>query len=607
MTSNPKSKNFKSFFLDNFQVKKKQSFISWCEKNIWLPSEASSSPGQFNLSLTPYMKEIYSLLDHGHQGPIELVLLFGSQLGKTQLCLNYSLYCQCHEPAPLMMVLPTISLGQKFSKQRLTPMIESCPEAINLLKQDVGRSSSQTMDVKRFYGGVIFIVGSNSKANLSSYPIRYLITDEIDKFELDLGGEGSPLDMASARTLTFNNRVIIYSSTPSIKGLSAIENKFNESDKNYYHVPCPYCNSFQTLVIENLTEKGYSCAKCSKVIDEKNKIEMLKAGKWISSAKSKVRGFQLNGLYSTMGGSDWSYIYDQKIKSMEDENKYKTFTNLILGKTYEEKGSDLDPNEVKAKCIHDYPLKQVPDGAKALIMSMDIQQNRVEFLVTAWCKKLNCYAIDFGIIPGRIKDDEVKDLLKSVAFQDYFDSVGNPYKINKVMVDSGFDTGDCYLFCRELGNDAIPIKGMSGLPTQISLPRPIDIRKSGKKYLKSGVLLRHVGVDILKREIYTSLDMDSEKYKNPRVWRRIFFPKEFTDEFFLQLCAEKLVKEFKKGTLEFTYKWRLKRARNEALDLMVYALAGAYLLKLNVEERKRPTGQIKNPYKGEDSQLDFEL
>ena len=52
---------------------------------------------------------------------------------------------------------------------------------------------------------------------------RVLLLDEVDRYELSAGSEGSPTDLAIARTKTFWNRKIYMCSTPTVKGISKIE------------------------------------------------------------------------------------------------------------------------------------------------------------------------------------------------------------------------------------------------------------------------------------------------------------------------------------------------------------------------------------------------
>ena len=111
--------------------------------------------------------------------------------------------------------------------------------------------------------------------------------DEVDRYELSAGSEGSPIALAVARTKTFWNRKIFMCSTPTIKGLSAIESAFEESDKRYYYVPCPECEHKQVLKWKNVVWEedkpetaAYACEECGSVIDESKKQWMLKGSIW---------------------------------------------------------------------------------------------------------------------------------------------------------------------------------------------------------------------------------------------------------------------------------------------------------------------------------------
>ena len=73
-----------------------------------------------------------------------------------------------------------------------------------------------------------------------------------DRYEASAGAEGDPISLATKRTTTFWNKKIYICSTPTIKGLSRIETAFEESDKRYYHVPCPECNHKQVLKWKNV-------------------------------------------------------------------------------------------------------------------------------------------------------------------------------------------------------------------------------------------------------------------------------------------------------------------------------------------------------------------
>ena len=50
-------------------------------------------------------------------------------------------------------------------------------------------------------------------------PARFLFLDEVDAYDDDVDGEGSPINLAIKRTATFSrNRKVLMVSTPNIAG-----------------------------------------------------------------------------------------------------------------------------------------------------------------------------------------------------------------------------------------------------------------------------------------------------------------------------------------------------------------------------------------------------
>src|SRR5262249_44622476 len=120
---------------------------------------------------------------------------------------------------------------------------------------------------------------------------------ETDRFPADAGGEGSPIKLAEKRTSTFKRKKKIFrNSTPVYKGASPIEAFFELTDKRYYFVPCPHCDSSQVLKWDRIRwtkdDRGrpisasvhYLCAFCEKPIREGHKTRMLERGEWRGTA-----------------------------------------------------------------------------------------------------------------------------------------------------------------------------------------------------------------------------------------------------------------------------------------------------------------------------------
>ena len=57
----------------------------------------------------------------------KIVLMFASQVGKSELLLNVLGYYADQEPSPQLMLQPTVEMAQAFSKERIAPMFRDSP------------------------------------------------------------------------------------------------------------------------------------------------------------------------------------------------------------------------------------------------------------------------------------------------------------------------------------------------------------------------------------------------------------------------------------------------------------------------------------------------
>ncbi len=108
------------------------------------------------------------------------------------------------------------------------------------------------------------MVGANSPTNLSSRPIRILLADEVDRYPASAGKEGDPLSLAEKRTKTFFNKKKVYVSTPTDEDTSRIHSEFQESTKDEWCLPCPYCGRLQPLKWSQIRFEDVTmeCAYC---------------------------------------------------------------------------------------------------------------------------------------------------------------------------------------------------------------------------------------------------------------------------------------------------------------------------------------------------------
>jgi len=160
----------------------------WADKFRILPSKGAAEPGRFRTQRTPYLREIMDCLSP--QSPVQrIVFMKSSQCGGTEMGLNWIGSVIHMYPAPMMIIQPDLILAERFSKQRVTPMVEATPELAALISPARERDSGNTILLKEFRGGVLVISGANSGASLRQMPIRFLFADEVSGYTSDADGD----------------------------------------------------------------------------------------------------------------------------------------------------------------------------------------------------------------------------------------------------------------------------------------------------------------------------------------------------------------------------------------------------------------------------------
>jgi phage terminase large subunit GpA-like protein len=475
---------------------------------------------------------------------------------------NWVGYMIHHAPAPMLYVMPTVETIKRTSKQRIAPMIASVPELAERVADQRSKDSSNTLSQKDFKGGTLVMTGANSAVGLRSMPARYLFLDEVDAYPNDLDGEGDPIQLAMRRTSTYKRgRKIFIISTPTIKGLSTIEQYYEQSDKRRYYVPCPECGTMQTIEWPNIKWENndpdtakLECESCKTLISEYQKTKMLAEGEWRATSKGRHRGYHLSSLYSPAGWYGWGDAVTDFLPTKQDSNLLKTFVNTVLGETWEERGEELEADTLSMRRV-DYDM---PPEVRIVTAAIDVQDNRVEFEVVGWARGEVSYALDYKILRGDLTTREFWDKLHEMLQAQY-----DQHRISLVCIDSGGHfTDEVYTFCKRRPSVYVPIKGAN------QVGKPIVTYPQTKN--KHGVFLVMVGTDTAKEVIFARFANDQQDF-----WSMADC---FDPEYFAQMTSEKKVTRWIKGRKCIV--WTPTRKRNEALDCRVYNLAAIRLLQL---------------------------
>jgi phage terminase large subunit GpA-like protein len=554
----------------------------WAMRNRTLPKGTTSRPGPFRPEVFQ-IEMMNVILDPNVH---EIVVMKSTQVGFTDaVLLNDIGYYIDSDPKPLMLVYPTIDNAKDKGKKVITPMIDACPALRHKIRSATSRRPGNTLALKEFPGGFLKLTGANSGAGLRSDPLPLVFFDEIDGYPLDVEGEGDPIAIGSRRTDAYPDFKIVKGSTPAKpKGVSPIERDFLRSDMRRFFVPCPFCNHEQVLWWKDPVTKEYRlvyetnadhqvvpgsvaflCAACKKRIPERFKQQMLNGGKWIAEMPGRpIVGFHINALYSPWR-ENWPALAQEWHEANQEKNveKLRAFINLRLGETWEEESDAVEAIALKSR-LEAYKA-EVPDGVGLLTASVDVQNDRLECVVKGWGDKEESWLIAYQQLFGDPGQEEVWNELDSFLVSTWEHESGQKVKLSCTMIDSGGQhTDSVYRFVRARQNRKVfALKGSS---------------ESGKEILgkfsvnnQYRVKLWSIGTDTAKDRIFARLKIPTA---GPAF---MHLPDFIEEEYLLQLTAEKAVRRYRRG--RGTIREYVKtRARNEALDLEVYALAALYVL-----------------------------
>jgi phage terminase large subunit GpA-like protein len=497
-----------------------------------------------------------------------IVMMTSAQVGKTELLLNIIGYHVHQDPAPILLVGATLELVEAFSKDRLAPMVRDTPVLTGRIVDTRRRVGGNTLLHKTFPGGHITMAGANSPASLASRPIRIVLGDELDRWPASVGAEGDPWNLAKKRATTFYNRKFVAVSTPTIKGASKIEAEFDASDQRRFFLPCPHCGAMQVLRWENVKWREgepetarYVCPECAAEITDADKPAMLARGEWRAAQPLRgVAGFHLNELYSPW--RSFSQVVGDFVLAKRTPQTLQTWVNTSLGETWVERG-EAPPWESVLDHRSDYESGSVPDGVLALVAGVDVQKNRLVYVVRGFGREMFSALVECGELYGDTSEPEVWTRLGNLLAERW----GDDMALRLMLVDSGYRADQVYAFARRFPQ-ARATKGHDTLSAPFKATK-IDVTVRGQ-VVKQGLQLWHVDASYFKDWIHGRLDWPITE---PGAW---LVPQDVPDEYAKQIVAESKI------TLPNGKRvWKQHAPDNHYLDAEVLATAGAYMLQIH--------------------------
>lgn len=565
----------------------------WAEQNVIIPA-GNKKPGPLRFDNAPYQRGMLDAIKE--PGVRRISYMTGAQLGKTTVQQCTTGYFIAHEPRSQIFVQPTQGDVQTFLETKLRPMLEANPSISEKMAKQRGREGVNNSRIISYIGGWLMFSWAGSPKTLRGRSAPIVQADEIDGFEAT--PEGDPGELLAQRAATFGDQALrTESSTPTIKGASRIETGFKEGDQRRFMVPCPHCGAAQALRWENVTwtgrrstgvkdyeldvdsvhdpdTAGYACESCGVIWDDGERIAAIRNAEKMGHGWKATKPFrghisfhapEMLSTFRRMRDIVQSYLDKIALGDMQ------SFVNVSLGEPYEESGEKADPDSLLARCA-DYPA-QVPMGGLFLTAGIDQQMDRLEVEVVAWGDGERSWSVDYRVLWGDPLGQDVWDELDDLLAETFTHETGAQLPISAACLDTGGTSGmtqAAYEYARgKTGRRLFAVKGVSGWGRPI-VEKP-QRKQSGKNARKVDLFL--VGVDEAKLVVMRRLANtvpDSPGYCE--------FPVGRDAEYFQQLTAEKMVLRYVKGqpVREWT---KPDRARNEALDCRVYALAALKIIQ----------------------------
>ena len=559
--------------------------------------------------------------DLGHE---TIAMVCGSRMGKTEAELDVIGQRFDQRPTPTIYVGP----NKDFLRDEMEPRIMAMIDQGSSLREKCARGKRNRMFRKVIGGVPLRLIWAGSATQLAGTGAGLVMIDEIDRMTQDVGGEGNPLILAQARGDTFRDRKYGVTSTP-LKGNVDVEKcessglwfwkrmpsediespiwqLFQSGTMYHWAWPCPHCQDYFIPRFRDLKwpdgasaararrEAYVQCPACGGVIDDHHKSAMNGRGRYVAPGQSITRdgevqgpvpdstvlSFWVSGLASpfvTFGERAARFL---EAKASGDQTKLQGVINTGFGELWAPGGGDVPEWAEVAAHKSPYRSGEVPAGVKLLTMTVDVQGNRLVFVIRGWGAGSTSWLISAGEIMGRTSDTEVWDELAELVST----PIGGK-RLRLVLVDSGYRPGKpvnlpvnrIYAFARRFPRLVRATKGRDRQAKPV-ISSMIDVKEDGHQ--------KTYGLELLWLDTDYGKSWVHERVRWPLATRGSWYlPGDITIDYCKQIVSEARVR--KPSGLP---QWVPRSKDNHFLDCEAMQAAAAHLLNVHLIRGPDPVG-----------------
>lgn len=601
----------------------------WAESEFRLPPESGAVIGLYDLhEFVPYMLGIFAALDDPEVK--EVVVMKAAQMGWTFALIAWLFKVIRTAPCAIVGMFAKESAGKEFNDEKLVPCIRSTPAISTLIDVSKSRSATNTTLYKSFANGFLKLVGSRSISSVKSTPAKVVFVEEPDDSIDNLKAQGNAIKLLWERTKRQKNSKRVMGGTPSITGLSKIEDHIKQSDKRQLPIACHDCNEthvldwgnvsylFSDASDENHEVYGkalpdtavYVCPYCGSAWDDYQRKSNVRSTVrkaeddgdpnygWVATGSFHgIAGFvDLSELYSCLPGAGVpdlvrDYLAAEYKASRGDETERIVFQNSKMAKCYEYQGNHATADQLRDKAL-DYPENICPAGGLLLTIGIDVQHNRIAVIKRAFGRQEESWGITWQEIYAETstadKSDPVWSELERVVYGPVEHERGVSIYPSAVSIDSSDgNTNDAvYSWVRAMSEKyshilTMAIKGSSDQadPEIFSTPRVKSVdHKNAKRQIKAdrwGLKIYLVGTGKAKDYIAAHMRLDGVGSG------RYHISKHVRADYFDQVTGEVKAPH---RTLRNRKVWQRKSGSAvEAWDCEVYALHAARARRVHLK------------------------
>lgn len=601
----------------------KMTTREWANEYLYLsPDAGTARPGKYSADVTPWMIGIQDAMDDPEVE--KLVCMKSSQIGWTIGGITAYIGRRIDiDPCPIVMMFPTADGAKEYNLEKFTPTVEVTPALSDKVDVSSSRKSGNRATFKKFPGGFLKSVGSNSPRSVKSSSAPVLIVEEPDDASQDVKGQGDSIRLLEDRAKTYPRYKVIYGGTPTIKGLSSVEWGYKNSDQRKLFVPCHHCGEEHVLDWENvhyLEERDtpheifgkaqpetatYVCPHCGGTWSDYEKNQNVRracdktdpAGGWKATAPfNGVAGVgYVSELYVHWPNSRMEKLVERYLRAKYkadngDTGELIAFHNSTLGLPYEFGGQQLEADALAEEKGENYRESVVPTQGLAVTVGIDVQPDRFAVIIRAWGRGEESWLVYWGELYGMINDraDPVWQELENLVFGAFQHETGRELFARAMSIDSGDgNTNDAvYHWVRQMQRkyrhcQVMAIKGASESSAEreiFSLPKKVDHR-TPTKAAKLGLKVYLVGTNKAKDLLLGGDDKSGRVRLKGNGPGRFHVYKEVRNDYWGQLTAE-VKAPSRRHRNKLIWQTRSGR-RTEALDGEVYALHASRAIKLH--------------------------